>query len=145
MHLRTQIREAAQAALEGNITDVGLGRCYLGRHYPINIDRGAALAIHAANSRAVRADVDLLERQFDISVVLMISGGNDFEDRLDVQAAEVEQILEADAPLQALCHDWWLADEEFELESEGEARVARLAMNFTATVLTPRGNPETKA
>lgn len=144
-HVRTRIREAVHTALDGAVTGIDAGRAYLGRHYPINIDAGAALAVHAAASSAARGDLGDLDRGIEIAVVLMIAGGADFEDRLDAMAAEVEQRLQADAALQALCHDWWLTGDEMELEREGEARVARLSMNFSALVITPRGNPETLA
>lgn len=144
-HLRTGIREAVRNALDGAVTGIATGRTYLGRNYPIDIENGAALAVHATGSRAEPADTGDISRTLDIAVVLMIAGSMDFEDRLDGMAAEVEQILQADTALQALCHDWWLTEDEFELATEGETRVARLSMNFAALVLTPRGNPETKA
>lgn len=144
-HVRTQIREAVKVALDGSVTGIAAGRAYLGRHYPIDIGGGAALAVHATGSRAEPGDVEDTARTIEIAVVLMLSGSIDFEDRLDAMAVDVEQILEADPALQAICHDWWLVDDELELASEGETRVARLSMNFAAFAITPRGNPETLA
>jgi hypothetical protein len=142
-HVRTRLREAVRTAIIDGVTGITAQTVYLGRNYPIDLSTGPAIAVHAFAAQSTPASQDDLDRTIELGVTIMISGGDDFEDRLDAMAAHVEAALETSADVRAVSHDIWLASEEFDLEADADTRVARLHMNFLARVLTPRGNPQT--
>ena len=138
-HVTTQLREAAKTAVTG-LTTTG-SRVYLGRHYPVDLGDGPFLSVHSTGARVARGDFETLDRFTDLMIVGTVSGGSDFEDTLEAMQAEVETAIAADATLAALCQDIWPETIDVELEDEGETRIGRLAITFTAHIVTARGDP----
>ncbi|GAB5376476.1 MAG: hypothetical protein AcusKO_29380 [Acuticoccus sp.] len=143
MHIRQQIREAAEARLAGLATT---GARVFKHHYALGEGDYPALRITTWNEASTRyGDFECggLIRTIELLIEAWAAGGDELEDVLDAIAAEVEVAIDQDDTLGALATDTVLQSTEKAVDVSGDRRVGRLVMTFTVRAQTATGDPAT--
>lgn len=143
-HVRTQLREAAIAAVTGLQTTGD--RVVRGRKAPREERDMPCLQVAVNGSDADSALTDEVQRELEVvfSCFAMGSGASDdLDDALDQMAMEVEMALAIDPLLGGACTQLVFKGDRVEFE-ELQKITGRIDLMYQATVFTAAGNPGQK-
>ncbi|KZL21122.1 hypothetical protein PsAD2_00406 [Pseudovibrio axinellae] len=145
-HIRTQVRDAVEAALKGLPSTAE--RVFVTRTYPLEHKRLPALLIYILDEQSQPAEMGPgrdIERQMSITVEA-IADGRGFDDELDQIAVEVEGALAGSHYLNGLVKELYLQSSNLNLATgrdRGEKRTGVLTLSFTVLAVTPEADPQT--
>ena len=147
--LRTQLRRAVKAALEGLPTTGP--RVYLSRTWPLDEADYPALLVYARGG-AYRADAQAdtdAARPFERDERLVIEGvvrtkGEEPDDALDRIEAEVAAALMSSAAVGALVEIREPVSSDIAARATGESREGSIKLVFRIVNRSPAGDPTTK-
>ena len=132
---RKALREAAIVALQANARFAAFKTR---RAWAQNIDTAGLPCFSVSTFREASKSqaVDLIRRQVELNVLIQRKGGDDLDDKADLDAEAAETaVLTA---LESLVLDIQIAATELRIAGEGSSRIATLDLRFTAIVLTDR-------
>jgi hypothetical protein len=132
-HVRTQIRQAAVAALDG-IAPVSASRVY-----PIAEDELPVLLVWTNDEDISGGTHGAYARELTL-VVEAVARGGFVDDELDLMLVGVERALARNS-LGGLCKPIMPTSIQITIEA-GSAPIGRARASFRATYYTPVGNPE---
>lgn len=140
-HVRKQLRDVVITALKTDVAAFA-NRVDNVRGYNRNVDRLPTAEVSTPNEQSTGASMDgLITRNIELSVVLMVNGSGDVEDQCDALAVQVEKSVFGSAL--PLCKELTPESTGFEFVGEGETRVARMEISWSAIVQTFESDPET--
>lgn len=143
MHIRRQIREAAEARLTGLATT---GMRVFKHYYALGDGDYPGLRVTTWNETSERygdAECGGLVRTIELYVEAWAAGDDELEDLLDTMAEEVEIAVDADDTFGGLATDTILQSTEKAINSDGDQRVGRLLMTYAVRAQTGTGDPAT--
>lgn len=150
-HVRTQIREAAVAALRGG--PLCGANVFAGRTWPLGRAQLPALLVYTRDERSSRsarssAAQNRLERLVELVVEAQAQAAADSPDieaGMDALAAFVENRIAGAATIELgrLVFDVVLDSTRTDFSQEGEVKPGTIRLTFLATYHTPDNDPET--
>jgi len=146
-HLRTQIKDAAIAAL-GGLTTTGTS-VFKGKVHRLEADDLPALLVYMGAEES-EADTAVRPRGMDRVFELIVEGhaqaiaAADLEDTLDTIAAEVETAL-GNNTLAGLARDLFLISTEADTTGDGDKPAGMITMTWRARYRTREGAPTVAA
>jgi hypothetical protein len=140
-HVRKQLRDLVIAGLKIDVPAFG-NRVDNVRGYSRNTDKLPAAEVSTPNEQSAGVTMDgLITRNIELSVVIRVNGSANIEDQCDALAVNVEKsVFRTALPM---CKELTPESMGFEYEGEGETRVARMELSFSAIVQTFESDPET--
>lgn len=140
-HVRKQLRDAVIEALKADVPAFA-GRVDGVRGYNSNVDRLPTAEVSTPNEQSAGVSMDgLVTRNIELSVVLKVNGNGEVENQCDALAVQVEKsVFNSALPL---CKELTPESTGFEFVGEGETRVARMEISWSAIVQTFESDPET--
>lgn len=141
-HVRKQLRDAVIAALNSNVAALG-NRAEGVRGFMRNLERLPAAEVSTPGEQVEGETMDgVLARNIELVVTLYVAG-DAVEDQCDALAVETEKAIYADADVMGMVSDITPESMSFEMQGEGEKRIARMEMSWAAVVQTLEDDPET--
>lgn len=139
-HVRKQLRDLVIAGLKTDVPAFG-GRVDPVRGFARNTNKLPCAEISTPNEQATGTSMDgLVTRNIELSVVLRVNGAGDVEDQCDALAVQVEKsVFRTALPM---CKELTPESMGLEYEGEGETRIARMEISWSAIVQTFESDPE---
>jgi hypothetical protein len=134
-HVRTQIRNAAAAALSGIGASV-----HVTRVWPVAETELPAVLVYTNGEAIEQEQFGGLVRRLNLVAEVVVQGA-DLDDAMDSVLVEVEQAL--GVGLGALVTDLVPSSVEVSTSTEGSAPIGRLRLAYEATYRTAFADPET--
>ncbi|KZK82411.1 hypothetical protein PsAD46_03539 [Pseudovibrio sp. Ad46] len=145
-HIRTQVRDAVEAALKGLPSTED--RCFVTRTFPLDHKRLPALLVYVLDEQSQPAEMGAdrdIERQMSVTVEAT-ADGKGFDDELDQIAVEVETALAGSGFLGGLVKELYLQSTNLDIavrRDRGEKRQGILTLRYMALAIAPENDPET--
>ncbi|MGR3495216.1 hypothetical protein [Citreimonas sp.] len=141
-HVRKQLRDAVIAALNSGVAALN-NRAEGVRGFMRNLDRLPAAEISTPGEQTEGETMDgLLARNIELVVTLYVAGDS-VEDQCDALAVQAEKAIYGDATVMGMVSELTPESMSFEMQGEGEKRIARMEMSWAAVVRTFENDPET--
>ena len=143
-HVRTQIRQAVVALLNGN-TEAGT-RVFSSRVHPLDDAKLPALLVYTPQENMGERSMQrprTQQRQLQLAVEGYVKARGDIDAEADSLALEVEQLIGADPTLSGLVKDITLDSTSTQLSGEGERPVAVITITFAALYCVKENAPQT--
>lgn len=140
-HVRKQLRDLVIAGLKTDVAALS-NRVDNVRGFARNTDKLPCAEVSTPNEQSAGSSMDgLVTRNIELSVVIRVNGSGDVEDQCDALAVNIEKsVFRTALPM---CKELTPESMGFEYEGEGETRVARMELSWSAIVLTFESDPET--
>jgi hypothetical protein len=140
-HVRKQLRDLVIAGLKTDVAAFA-NRVDNVRGYSRNTDKLPCAEVSTPNEQSSGVTIDgMITRNIELSVVIRVNGSGDVEDQCDALAVNIEKsVFRTALPM---CKELTPESMGFEYEGEGETRVARMELSWSAIVLTFEADPET--
>ena len=145
MHVRQQIREAAEARLTGLATT---GSRVFKHSYALQEGKYPALKITTMDETSERIGDDecgAVLRTVELIVEAWAVGLDELEDALDTIAAEVEVAIDGDDTLGGIATDTILQSTTKSVDPSGDRRTGHLTLTYAVRAMTAIGDPHTAA
>lgn len=119
------------------------GRCEGVRGFNRNLDRLPAAEVSTPGEQVEGETMDgLLGRNIELVVVLFVAGDL-VEDQCDALSVQAEKAIYASGTVMDMVQELVPESMSFEVQGDGEKRVARMELSWAALVQTFENDPET--
>ena len=146
-HVRTQLRDAAIAALKA--ANIASGRVTSSRGYDYNDAGLPAVEVSSISEEAGRETMagsmgsgGVISRNIELEVLMIAAGGVEVVDTLDDMAVAVEAAIASDSTVQGIAHERVPTGMDFDFGETGAKRRAVMRLTFGCLVMTEEGAPE---
>lgn len=141
-HVRKQLRDAVIAAIKADVPALS-SRVDKVRGFLRNTGQLPVAEVSTPGEQVAGLTMDgVLERNVEMVVSLYVAGSDDVEDQCDALAVGVEKAVYGESVM-ALVKSLVPESMSFEMQGEGEQRIARMDISWAAIMHTLEDDPET--
>jgi hypothetical protein len=141
-HVRTDLRNAAIAAIKAAAPEFA-NRVDKARGYLRDTNALPSAEVSTPSEQAQGVTMNgLLTRNIELLVSIYARGTDDVEDVCDALAVKVEKAMFG-AGILAIVQEITPESMAFEISTEGETRIGRMQLSWSAVVATQETDPET--